>query len=194
MRIYSLAIIITISVFLLSCVSASYVAPDTSNPEISNYSRTIDKTFDETWSALVQYAGTTFFQIDNIERSSGLLTLSFGSSNPELFITGGDWSISGARNFDGDYVEYLSLYSDATLNGRMNIVVQSVSEESTRVTVNARYVFTSTDDTGTLSWSFDTGGSDTSRIRNPAMGTGNERTLMPTYRAELSILEAIEEI
>jgi len=177
------------------CMSASYVAPDTASPAIQNYTRVIDKSFDQTWSALIQYAGSAFFGIDNFEKQSGLLTLSFGASRPSDFITGGHWKASGVVRFDGDYVDYCVKYLNGALQGKMNIVVVALEPNKTKVTVKARYIFTAgNSETGIDTWSFDSGGWDTRTVSRAAAGTSDSRTLMPTYKAEKAILDALEQI
>jgi len=185
----------TLVVLLLGCISAQYTAPKVKPVSPESYTRVINKSYDETWSALIQYAGGAFFSIDNFEKASGLLTLSFGSSRPSEFITGGQWEAKGTINFSGDYVDYLARYANGQLQGKMNIVVVQLEPNKTKVSVRARYIFTSNHpNIGTITWSFDSGGYDTQYIAGKAAGTPDTRTLMPTYKAEKAILDAIDQI
>lgn len=181
-----------ISFFIVwSCASATYIAPK-SNNDIKNFSRVINKSYDDTWKALIDYSASTFFSIDNYEKASGLLTLSFGASNPSEFITGGHWEASSITdNFSGDYVDYLVKYFNGTLNGKMNIVVLEIDSMHTKVRVNARYIF-SANVLGTINtWSFDSGNCGTIDVSTPTRGTQPERTICPTYKAENDVLKAI---
>lgn len=170
--------------FLTSCVSGVYVKP-THEDKKENYTLTVNKSFDEVWNQLIEYSASTFFAIDNYEKDSGLITLSFGSSQPSEFITGGYWEAIG---YKGDYVDFSADFNNGRLSGKMNIVVIKVSDNESRVIVNARYVFT----TPSHTWSFDTGNCDTIFASSPPMGTGRERTICPTYKAENAILDALK--
>ena len=185
-------------IFISGCVSATYEKPSHIN-EKDKYSVVLQRDFDTVWKQLIQYSAGTFFAIDNYEKDSGLITLSFGSSNPSKFVTGGHWSMKGARPFEGDYVDYLSQFYNGTLKGKMNIVVISESSTKTMVKVNARYIFTIPAireqyvNVPMQSWSFDTGSCDTVNISSAAQGTGTaQRTICPTYKAEHAVINGIK--
>jgi hypothetical protein len=178
-----------LAALILSGCTASYAPPVRTEIDPSMNSRIVNRSFDETWQTLIEYAASTFFGLDNYEKDSGLLTLSFGSSNPSQFVDGGNWK-STSPKFEGNYVDYMARHLGGRLDGKMNIVVVPIDDENTKVTVNARYVFTAT---GGNSWVFDSGGSATVVPSNQAMGTTSERTLMPTHHAEQTILSALDQ-
>lgn len=89
-------LVLLLSLLILGCVSAKYTPPIVDNSH-ENYSRTINKSFDDTWKALIQHSASTFFGIENFEKESGLITLSFGASNPSDFITGGHWKVADCK-------------------------------------------------------------------------------------------------
>jgi hypothetical protein len=176
-------------------VTFAYVAPDTSSVPIQDYSRVIDKPFDQTWSALIQFAGSAYFDIQQFEKQSGLLVLSFVGSNPGEFITGGRWKRTGAEYFDGDYVDYCTKCRNGVLEDRVNVIVTPVDSSKTRVTVRAHYVFTcGNSESGIETWSFESGTADSLVVRNLTAGSGKTITLMPTYKAEKAILDAVESV
>lgn len=189
---YVISLLITCMFILSGCVSANYEPPQANNAA-SNYTKTVNQPFDEVWNNLIQYSASTFFAIDNFEKDSGLITLTFGASNPQDFITGGHWKFSnGAINFSGDYVEYTDLYQGGRLSGKMNIVVTKVNSDTTKVTVNARYIFTGGQpQTGINTWSFDSGSCDSIAVRGKTTGTQATRTICPTYKAEKAVLSAL---
>jgi len=188
---------------LTSCVSVSAIyKPPIEDTTQNKYSKIINKSFDDAWDALINYSASTFFGIENFEKESGLLTLSFGASNPHEYVTGGYWKAdivygTNQLHFEGDYVEYLSLYQNGSLAGKMNIVVKKINESSTQVIVNARYVFSSsvTDANSrnySNTWSFNTGSCKEVAVTNATRGTPPTRTICPTYMAENAILNALE--
>ncbi|MBF87456.1 MAG: hypothetical protein CMJ14_05565 [Pelagibacterales bacterium] len=184
------------------------------NP-IDKYSVTINKRFDDVWKKLIRHAGATFFAIDNFEKDSGLLTLSFGAADISEFIDGGDFYIEQKFRFTmrtkladmpepappwrGEYVDYLENFTDTSLTGKANIVVTKIDEENTMVSVNARYIFDSRrGNVRKLSWVFDSGSCDTVNVEYDygEQDGGNhvggyDRKICPTYHAEQSIINSL---
>ena len=193
------SMLIIVMFTVIGCISGSY-EPPTYKSSKEKYQTVINVPYDKVWSQLIQYTAQTFFAIDNYEKASGLITLSFGVSTPEKFITGGHWEYRDLRpakqiDFSGDYVKFASMYNRGELSGRMNIVVTEMNKGKTKIRVNARYIFNTMVKSGRqLTWSFDTGGCDTIKLSNlvATPGTGNYRTICPTYKAENTIIETIE--
>jgi len=187
MRYFTLLIIVLV---FTGCASApKYVGPDPSSA--SKTSVNIARTYDETWSRLIQYASQRFFAIDDYEKESGLMTLSF-SGDPNRFINCGTVGTGSDQKSYVDWWNSLS-YASADFSGRMNIVVQEEAEENTLIEVSTRYVFTVDNSQSVFEWVFNTGGSDT-LIAPPAGlgdGAGGQRTCRPTHQAERLILEGV---
>src|SRR5512141_2405664 len=92
--------------FFAGCVKETYIAPESTSVPDQYYSRVIDKPFDRTWSALIQYTSSAYFDIQQFEKQSGLLVLSFVGSAPSYYVTGGHWKTSGGKFFSGEYVDF----------------------------------------------------------------------------------------
>ena len=62
-----------------------YVPP---NIDDTNFKSSVitDKNFEETWTTVIDFVNDSFFKIENLEKDSGLITLSFGSKEAENFI------------------------------------------------------------------------------------------------------------
>jgi hypothetical protein len=199
-----LPIVISLVLILFGCSTSAIYKPPIENLNPTNYSKVINKSFDDTWDALINYSAGTFFGIENFEKESGLITLSFGASKPEDYVTGGYWKVDVVRganslHFEGDYVEYCSIYQNGTLMGKMNIVVKEIDSTHSKVTANAKYVFTAEQvlETGqhySTTWSFTSESCDEVAPANITKGTPPTRTLCPTFKAEDSVLKAIEAI
>jgi hypothetical protein len=157
-----------------------------------SFTQIVDKPFDSTWSGIIERLAASPLHIDNFEKASGLITLSFGSPDPGLFVTGGAWELKGTWNFKGDYVDYLAQYADAQLLGTMNVVVTPLERTRTRVSVKASYNLTATiPDRGTYTWAFESGGSSLQRVFNVSSANGDSMIVVPTNRAENIILGAL---
>jgi hypothetical protein len=113
----------------------------------------INQPFEQVWSHAIPQVGKSFFAINNIDKNSGILNISY-DGDPEQYVDCGTiHSEYGAEKIDFPaakaHQDWLgpsggilpANYSrTVTLAGRMNIVFEHLSETSTKVTVNARYV------------------------------------------------------
>ena len=151
----------------------------------------IDKPFDEVWSSFIRIIGQTSYGIDNFEKNSGLLTLSF--VNGKEFIDCGYGVVkanSGYPNFinrdkEGEYTDL----ADAEVLGRMNIVITKRSDNKTRITINTSYIINLLDGTKhSFQFTSKNISGQTKRIGQ------TDITCLSTYKFEFSILEAIQQI
>ncbi len=85
---------------LVACTTSTYNAPIISNSE--QYTFKINKSFDETWSSLVDHVSSSFFSVDNVEKSSGFISLHFGKDNPGLYVDCGLFN-------SNSYAKYLKI-------------------------------------------------------------------------------------
>lgn len=181
---------IVILVGLISCVKyPEYQPPAPVTYNRDDNVRTINKSFEQTWVALVDYASSSFFAIDNFEKESGLMTLDFGSSDPAKFIDCG--TIQAVKvKYNGPFVEGVQTYDSTELVGRMNLFIKSISPNVTEIKIKARYVFTVQEPGAKQTWAFDTGGSDAKKFS----GIQANVVCRPTNVAEEEILKGIEKI
>lgn len=178
------------------CATGVYTPPGATEKVLNE--KVVNADFDTTWSTLVEFASGHFFAIDKFEKASGLMTLNFGSTQPELFVNCGKIVVNGSIKFDGSYVEWLSKRTSAKLDGKMNLLVKKVEANKTLVRVNARYSFVvppSVDAAGNLdrgnSWVFDSEQPATVTVDGAMMGTIPTRTCVATGYAEKKVLDAM---
>jgi len=181
MKVLSL-IVVGILIGLSGCVKPPRYDPPPPPTFKENNVIVINKSFEEVWTALIDYASFSFFAIDNFEKASGLMTLDFGAEDPDKFVDCGIIYPSYDSVLEGP----LEGLSRASLDGRMNLFVKSISENVTEVRVTARYIVT----IYSQIWSFDTGDSDAKKWRT----VENEVICQPTHLAEENVLQAIEKI
>jgi hypothetical protein len=128
-------------------------------PPIGGYnvqnSITLNEPKDQIWSRLVPAVSQTFFVINNLDKESGLINISY-SGDPELFVDCGKiysliHNLAGKRVYQFPaataYKEYeiwttqpVPVRRKMDLDGRINIVLEDIAPEQTRVSVHARYV------------------------------------------------------
>lgn len=124
-------------------------------------SKTVTKDFDKTWDALVRQLSSDFFVINNIDKSSRLINVSFSASQPSEYVDCGS-TIRKFSNARGEQV-YSYRAADSSqfavtnaqnmafnatrttkLEGRVNIYVAPSTGTSTDISVNTKYVLTVT--------------------------------------------------
>lgn len=152
--------------FLIACLAlfvggcagkVVYVQPSQSHKTTNSV--TITKPREQVWKNIIPSLGSSFFVINNIDKDSGFINISY-SGNPEKYIDCGtiDSYVKNARgerryNFPAAsaYQVYETMENGLNLifyerkmnlEGRINVIVQEVSPDSTLVTVNIKYVVT----------------------------------------------------
>lgn len=136
------------------CATSTNHTPAASAAVIN--SAKIDRPFDAVWDQLVRELSSDFFVINNIDKSSRLINVSFSSNRPSDFIDCGVTSrstssllVNGNANYKtADSASFRTTNSLGTpfdvsrttkLNGRANIYV-APEGTGTSVIVNAKYV------------------------------------------------------
>jgi hypothetical protein len=142
--------------FVSGCAGKlDYVRPNISAAPSANY-KVIDRPREAVWNASVPELGKQFFVINNLDKSSGLINISY-SGDPEKYIDCGRIT-SYVKNARGertyDFLGAKAQQSFEVMNGnglfmidrrmsvdgRVNLVFEEVSPNQTKVTANTRYV------------------------------------------------------
>ena len=137
----------------------SYTPPTTALPPegTTPNRRDFDASFDTTWRAVVSHLSDTAFVIDTIDKSSGLIAISFSLPDPKADVDCGvvsSWvkNLRGRRDYQFDGAspnESYELVNNSTLvrverhfevSGKMNIFVTEQTPKSSRVKIVARYI------------------------------------------------------
>ena len=177
-----------------------YVPPNIDDTNFKN-SVITNKSFDETWNSLIDFVNDSFFKIENLEKDSGLLTLSFGSNEPENFIDCGDFEYTlffTGEEFKGSYINYAKRSLIAVLEAKMDVNIQKIDNESTKIIINTNYKFTTRHAIGyndpdlTQTYNFVSGGYQTINVLYPISGSIPTRTCKSTNFAENAIFNVIK--
>jgi hypothetical protein len=177
-NVFKAAVTVFVLTLLAGCASYTPPAPKTS----TDNRRVVDANYDTTWTALIDYVSSTSFSIDNFEKESGLLTLSFGSGNYAQFVDCGTWT-------NGQ--PYIGRDLGFRLTGKMNMRVRSISAQETDVRISTRYILR--DESGNV-YDFTTDTPATVAVNDPARGTQATRTCQSSQVAEKTILTGIEAV
>lgn len=210
MRAIGLSLIATL---LVACAGkVDYVRPSVQSTASAN-SKIIDKPRDAVWNASVPELGKQFFVINNLDKSSGLINISY-SGDPEKYVDCGQVTsyVKNARgertyNFAGASAQQIYeimnnnglffIDRKMALDGRINVVFEELGPNQTKVTANTRYVInrqqiirSATNNfpqTVSHSISFNSGGS----ASFPAASDGRAAECAATGALEREILSAI---
>ena len=200
--------------FISGCAEEPYVVLNTATPPSANY-RVIDKPRDAVWDASVLQFGKQVVVINNFDKSSGLINISY-SGDPEKFIDCGNLTshvknTQGERTYDFPGARAKSTYEiingdvlfnidrKMSLEAHVSLVFEEINPNQTKVTANTVYVVQKdvtarrADSNFSQSWSdsisFKTGGS--SSFRND-INSAAETVCMANGELEREILPAIK--
>jgi hypothetical protein len=177
-----------------------YVPP---NIDDTNFKNTVitNKNFDETWTSVIGFVSDSLFKIEKSEKDSGLLTLSFGAKEAEKFIDCGDFEYTlffTGEEFKGSYIDYAKSGLLAVLEAKMNISIEKIDNESTKLSINTNYKYSTQHALGyydpklNQTYSFESGGYQTIDVINPIKGSIPTRTCKSTNFAENEIFSIIK--
>lgn len=155
-RILGYGIILIIVLQLTGCVphSKNY-QPPTKKDVIVNYT-TIAEKKDVVWKKLINNISSNFFVINNMDKESGFINVSY-SGSPKEYVDGGrlTYNVSnlrGSRNYSFEASspnqtfetvinnDLCVLNRQLDLEGRININLIEIDSCATKVTVNVKYV------------------------------------------------------
>ena len=177
-----------------------YVPPNIDDTNFKN-STISNKNFDETWNSILDFVNDSFFKIENLEKDSGLLTLSFGAKEAEKFIDCGDFEYTlffTGEEFKGSYIDYAKSGLLAVLEAKMNINIEKIDNESSKISINTNYTYSTQHALGyydpklNQTYSFESGGYQTINVINPIKGSIPTRTCKSTNFAENAIFNLLK--
>ncbi len=156
-------------------------------------SATVNKSYDTTWEAMFRHASASFFVLEDFDKSSGLIILSFGASNAHQYIDCGRMNKNSAElKYKGPYTSFLEQYAGAKLRGKMSIVITELLPKKTGIRINGKYEFASKLTEPAL-LTFDSGYSATISVSKEQAETGiiETKTCHSTNKAENNLMQAI---
>lgn len=143
-------------VLVTGCATSSldYIPPPVKQVENQV---TVNAPFDEVWERLVKNLASDFFVINNIEKNSRIINVSFSSSSPQDFVSCGlsirefsnargkktyqyDPASSARYTLTDNSGAVFNAVRTAKLNGRTNIYVAPSDMGSTIISVNTKYI------------------------------------------------------
>lgn len=147
------------TVLLIGCAGKVGYSPPALRTAQPN-SITINEPLATVWSQAVPRLGKQFFVINNLDKDSGLINISY-SGDPERYIDCGRitshvQNLRGTRDYDFPAAaayqayeilqngQYAQIHRRMELEGRVNLIFEAVGRNETRVSANTKYVVTKT--------------------------------------------------
>jgi len=177
---------------LVGCAGqTSYVRPAT--PIAGTNVKVIERPRETVWNASVPELGKQFFVINNLDKSSGLINISY-TGDPEKYVDCGQitsvvknaqgertYQFPGARASQTYEVMDTYLYviqRRMNLEGRVNLIFEELGSGQTRVTANTRYVLTKQSNVQQL------GGGSQNYTDTLAFNSGTSASFPPNKKGE----------
>jgi len=153
-----ISFIALIAVFTFSaCAGQQKYTPPLTSYKLNN-SIIVAKSKDEVWKTIVPNLGKSFFVINNLDKESGIINVSY-SGDPENYVDCGRIysyvsNARGQRTYDFpasrgnqqyeimDQGNYFRCDRKMDCQGRINIIVEESSSNQTQISVNTKYVLT----------------------------------------------------
>ncbi len=149
-----------VAALLSACAGKVDYRPPSELYRLEN-SVTIPRTRYSVWSTAIPALGKQFFVINNLDKASGLVNMSY-SGDPEAYVDCGRitsyvMNARGERTYDFAGAKGAQSYEvmnpngapglffverRMSLEGRMNLIFEEVGQDQTRITANTRYVIT----------------------------------------------------
>lgn len=148
---------------LAGCATTQMSVQPPANAQPQNRSKEIARSKDAVWNDAVAKLGQRFFVINNLDKSSGLINVSY-SGNPETYVDCGKITVTtngprgGNTTFNGSAadVTYMAAFPvppynfpanagvrrQMELEGRVNVIFEAIAPDRTRVTAATKYILT----------------------------------------------------
>lgn len=149
--------------FLASCASTQMSMQPPAANSANNRVKMIPRPRDNVWNDAVAKLGQRFFVINNLDKSSGLINVSY-AGDPEKYVDCGKVTVTtkgpggGSQTFNGSVAQVtyamampippygfpanVPVRRQMELEGRVNLIFESPTPESTRVTAATKYILT----------------------------------------------------
>lgn len=158
------------TIILAGCATGTTnYTPPADYKQVTNQ-KIINKSFDRAWKDTVSNLSKDFFVINNLDKNSGLINVSF-SGNPENYIDCGtvyskvsnlrgvrEYKFSGAaqniryEEWDSSNMNLIIFNRQISLDGRVNLVLSAQGANQTLAIANVKYVLNrKVDSLGTVS-------------------------------------------
>lgn len=166
-----LSFIFLLLIFFSGCAGHyTYTPPASSSP--GNYSIVLNEPKDTIWTKMVPKLGKKFFTINNLDKNSGLVNITY-RGDPEAYVDCGSTesvvkNVRGKRTYNFPVsrenqefeaktgMKLFLVTRQMVLESKMNLIFEEMGKNKTKITANANYVLTNTQTNRQISAFMDT--------------------------------------
>ena len=148
---------VVLTAFLAGCAGkVDYIRPD--QVKAAENTKVVERNRDAVWAAAIPELSKQFYVINNLDKPSGLINISY-SGSPEKYMDCGRVSsyvknARGERTYNFAAASPMQSYETMTngnlffyertmaLDGRINLIFEEIGPNQTRITANTKYVVT----------------------------------------------------
>ena len=156
-------VILGSALILGACASANLQVRQPDASVRPNYTKELSRPKDQVWNDAVAALGQRFFVINNLDKSSGFINISY-SGDPARYVDCGAFTVTitgpnaKTQTIDGAAVDAryetvapmppygvptrVQVRRQISLEGRVNLIFEATGPDKTRVTTATRYVLT----------------------------------------------------
>jgi len=155
---FAIALLLLATLFETGCLSGRIERAMPRTPMNTENRLILDQSKDEVWARFIPGMAQTFFVVNNLDKESGFINVSY-TGDPEKYVDGGEvhswtkilWNRSDYRfpavrahaEYEmNDNGQLIRVVRRMQLEGRINITVEELDLEETAVTVTTRYILT----------------------------------------------------
>lgn len=161
---YRVWILSIVGIVVSGCATQGVSTTNYTNPQLVkiNNEKVVPKTQSDVWDMLVKQLSKSFYVINNIDKASWIINISFSSNSPEEYIDCGrttrtytrgeerevnNYDTAGSFDFKlavPSFAYYVDIRRKTFLEGRSNIYLEpdEKDQNTTIITVNTRYIWT----------------------------------------------------
>lgn len=142
------------------CAKSSLTYTPPFNTKKTTTTKIINKEYNKAWDELINKLTDNSFVINNIDKESGFINLSFSTQNPYSYANCGSWegyfkNLRGESTYEFLGTEnarfttlagttMINVESTKSLSGRINILLQKIENKKLKIKVNVKYILNGT--------------------------------------------------
>lgn len=146
-----------LSLFFSGCISSNfnYTPPQNSNNMVKN-EKMVNGEFKKNWDTIVEKLSENSFVINNMNKDSGFINISFSTNQPSTYVDCGKWNghfknLRVDQNYHFNGADSRSYYSamgagagqvqiTTNLSGRINLLLKDLEDNQQKYKVNIKYI------------------------------------------------------
>ena len=141
------------------CASSKYEYTPPKKQQHQIFEKQANIPYEKAWSNIVANLSKDLFVVNNMDKNSGFINADFSVENPSQYVDCGVWqghfkNLRGSASYyhlgadsrnvtrDDPYLDGVNTMIETSLSGKINILLQRVGNNQSKMSVNIKYVLT----------------------------------------------------